>query len=78
MQVFVFQSLKKRSQYPTMGGLGRIFRSVCVALFVFGKTTGSARSRPCLLYTFDAADEPLSVDLGGRRIMKKKNIMSNC
>ena len=27
----------------------------------------------CLLYTSDAADELLCVDLGGRRIIKKKN-----
>ena len=49
---------KKRSQYPTIGGLGRIFRSVCVALFVFGKTTGSARSRlalSCQLFQLNAA-----------------------
>ena len=26
----------------------------------------------CLLYTSDAADEQLSVDLGGRRIIKKR------
>ena len=30
-------------------------------------------SRGCLLYTSDAADERSSVDLGGRRIIKKKN-----
>ena len=29
--------------------------------------------RNCLLYTSDAADERSSVDLGGRRIIKKKN-----
>ena len=29
-------------------------------------------SNPCLLYTSDAADERSSVDLGGRRIIKKK------
>ena len=29
-------------------------------------------SGPCLLYTSDAADERSSVDLGGRRIIKKK------
>eukprot|EP00658_Telonema_sp_P-2_P043983 TRINITY_DN3185_c0_g1_i1.p3 TRINITY_DN3185_c0_g1~~TRINITY_DN3185_c0_g1_i1.p3 ORF type:complete len:103 (+),score=7.07 TRINITY_DN3185_c0_g1_i1:786-1094(+) len=29
---------------------------------------------PCLLYTSDAADEEDSVDLGGRRIIKKKKI----
>ena len=30
----------------------------------------------CLLYTSDAADERSSVDLGGRRIIKKKQIIS--
>ena len=30
------------------------------------------QGRPCLLYTSDAADERSSVDLGGRRIIKKK------
>ncbi|WDT36815.1 hypothetical protein PVA38_11335 [Streptococcus pneumoniae D39] len=28
----------------------------------------------CLLYTSDAADEARSVDLGGRRIIKKKRL----
>src|SRR5665648_1195741 len=32
----------------------------------------SVRVYPCLLYTSDAADEEDSVDLGGRRIIKKK------
>ena len=31
----------------------------------------------CLLYTSDAADERSSVDLGGRRIIKKKNKKQN-
>ena len=31
-----------------------------------------ARALLCLLYTSDAADERSSVDLGGRRIIKKK------
>ena len=30
----------------------------------------------CLLYTSDAADERSSVDLGGRRIIKKKNTLN--
>ena len=30
------------------------------------------RSHACLLYTSDAADDLLCVDLGGRRIIKKK------
>ena len=29
------------------------------------------QAMPCLLYTSDAADERSSVDLGGRRIIKK-------
>ena len=32
----------------------------------------------CLLYTSDAADERSSVDLGGRRIIKKKNKKRAC
>ena len=32
--------------------------------------------RACLLYTSDAADERSSVDLGGRRIIKKKKILA--
>ena len=35
---------------------------------------GSSSRNPCLLYTSDAADERSSVDLGGRRIIKKKKI----
>ena len=33
-----------------------------------------SRADPCLLYTSDAADERSSVDLGGRRIIKKKKL----
>ena len=35
--------------------------------------TDADRVGCCLLYTSDAADERSSVDLGGRRIIKKKN-----
>ena len=38
----------------------------------------SKSSVPCLLYTSDAADERSSVDLGGRRIIKKKNTDKYC
>ena len=34
--------------------------------------TVAGLTRACLLYTSDAADERSSVDLGGRRIIKKK------
>ena len=35
------------------------------------KTDKSTSETSCLLYTSDAADERSSVDLGGRRIIKK-------
>ena len=35
-------------------------------------STDGKHPRGCLLYTSDAADERSSVDLGGRRIIKKK------
>ena len=39
----------------------------------FGVADRDDDPRDCLLYTSDAADERSSVDLGGRRIIKKKN-----
>ena len=55
------------------------------AFVLFGWSHWSLDKRPgllpklfgCLLYTSDAADERSSVDLGGRRIIKKKNITKN-
>ena len=38
-----------------------------------GPPADRAEADTCLLYTSDAADERSSVDLGGRRIIKKKN-----
>ena len=38
-----------------------------------GRGDDEAGRRGCLLYTSDAADDLLCVDLGGRRIIKKKN-----
>ena len=35
-------------------------------------TRRANRERTCLLYTSDAADDRIIVDLGGRRIIKKK------
>ena len=37
------------------------------------QSSGLHLLRGCLLYTSDAADDLLCVDLGGRRIIKKKN-----
>mgnify|MGYP003378852625 CR=1 FL=1 len=39
----------------------------------WGLPKGKLQQCICLLYTSDAADERPSVDLGGRRIIKKKN-----
>ena len=36
------------------------------------QTPAFSRDVPCLLYTSDAADERSSVDLGGRRTIKKQ------
>ena len=49
--------------------------SVCQDIFQIGVESSSKKDRykgkRCLLYTSDAADEGLGVDLGGRRIIKK-------
>ena len=37
-----------------------------------GLRATDAEVHTCLLYTSDAADDPLCVDLGGRRSLKKK------
>ena len=41
-------------------------------MFGFGNWRFFEQALACLLYTSDAADERSSVDLGGRRIIKKK------
>ena len=50
---------------------GQLRRRLFQRLFD-GGDDGRQRFSDCLLYTSDAADEPLCVDLGGRRIIKKK------
>ena len=45
-----------------------------VGLFLLSKAPKRAMLKACLLYTSDAADERSSVDLGGRRIIKKKKL----
>ena len=44
-----------------------------LAIAIIEDAERSGALKPCLLYTSDAADELLCVDLGGRRILKKKN-----
>ena len=45
--------------HKRLGGHGVLVSNICLGTI-------------CLLYTSDAADERSSVDLGGRRIIKKK------
>ena len=45
-----------------------------ITILTAGDEGKNGLSRFCLLYTSDAADERSSVDLGGRRIIKKKKI----
>ena len=47
--------------------------SILGSFLVNVKDDAKANIDSCLLYTSDAADERSSVDLGGRRIIKKKN-----
>src|SRR5665648_99245 len=46
--------------------------TMCLTEPQSGSDVGDVQSKACLLYTSDAADEEDSVDLGGRRIIKKK------
>eukprot|EP00658_Telonema_sp_P-2_P022537 TRINITY_DN19008_c0_g2_i1.p2 TRINITY_DN19008_c0_g2~~TRINITY_DN19008_c0_g2_i1.p2 ORF type:complete len:110 (-),score=42.91 TRINITY_DN19008_c0_g2_i1:78-407(-) len=62
------------------GGRETIHTSCVFGFWETGEERSSSRQPlsgapllfPCLLYTSDAADEEDSVDLGGRRIIKKK------
>ena len=63
-------------------GVRDVYDTRCEAVAFGGdadRVAGSGRDvfECCLLYTSDAADERSSVDLGGRRIIKKKK-ESNC
>ena len=54
------------------GAAWRTYKNTPLLGFAHG-ASGIAYALACLLYTSDAADERSSVDLGGRRIIKKKN-----
>ena len=78
-------TIKQKKAYVIMpnhkGGFCRIVDNVCVGHYSKRSTAVSGDYRDaqpctkhtaCLLYTSDAADDLLCVDLGGRRIIKKK------
>ena len=62
-----------RDEYPFNDG--QVALGADTALLV---SREGAQPSGCLLYTSDAADERSSVDLGGRRIIKKKNERTDC
>mgnify|MGYP003381618885 CR=1 FL=1 len=86
---FFFQAEDGIRDLVRSRGLGDVYKRQGPRLFARPAPRGARRSvvaprpgygggvgaghRPCLLYTSDAADERSSVDLGGRRIIKKKN-----
>ena len=86
--VFFFQAEDGIRDLVRSRGLGDVYKRQSKstpssrAIWIFeardAHSMGNAHSsssgilRTCLLYTSDAADERSSVDLGGRRIIKKK------
>src|SRR5450756_2975112 len=52
--------------------VGLIYYSIIYSGYLSFFDWPGGRQRICLLYTSDAADDLLCVDLGGRRIIKKK------
>ena len=89
MIVFFFQAEDGIRDLVRSRGLGDVYKrqvrrglpaksSVSVMKASFSRAKPACkgpmpRASCCLLYTSDAADERSSVDLGGRRIIKKKN-----
>ncbi|GAB5861086.1 hypothetical protein JMUB7552_27480 [Staphylococcus aureus] len=51
-------------------GLGDVYKRQVAGRKILSEDTGIPETT-CLLYTSDAADDSLRVDLGGRRIIKK-------
>ena len=85
---FFFQAEDGIRDLVRSRGLGDVYKrqEVTLVLFAPGKNNvivfgdfsnwtqqcNYQMNKTCLLYTSDAADERSSVDLGGRRIIKKK------
>ena len=67
---WAFQDYEGREIIMHTGGVNGFVTSV--TLMPEEKLGIVVLTNTCLLYTSDAADERSSVDLGGRRIIKKK------
>src|SRR5680860_1909354 len=66
-QVYGFLGPNGAGKTTTIRCLLSMLRPTSGKAYLFGEEVGI-----CLLYTSDAADDLLCVDLGGRRIIKKK------
>ena len=72
------KSEKIKIELPAQKEINQRLETVLTTLYLlFSEGYYSTSQNTCLLYTSDAADERSSVDLGGRRIIKKKNEIQN-
>ena len=63
---------KRQMLRPTIPGDSAVPTELVESEPIWAPVPDPANRSTCLLYTSDAADERSSVDLGGRRIIKKK------
>ena len=68
---------KRQPMLPEISGENKQLELDLSSFLVRYLTNAIEPINPCLLYTSDAADERSSVDLGGRRIIKKKTAAYN-
>ena len=68
--------IRDRSDPTNLGGIDEIKFQTGLAIEAIVVEEDKLQ-KACLLYTSDAADERSSVDLGGRRIIKKKKENNN-
>ena len=67
--------IRDRQEAEALGQLGRDQLAQAPVVDEHQQAHALQRRGGCLLYTSDAADERSSVDLGGRRIIKKKKTL---
>ena len=65
------------ASFPNNISEEKIVKQKFISKFDHKNEKASVGYYSCLLYTSDAADERSSVDLGGRRIIKKKTRVQN-
>ena len=69
LSVFTLLSIKTRIETNIRVSLGK-----CSSMFLLYYPLKQGLKHSCLLYTSDAADDLLCVDIGGGRIIKKKKL----